>query len=263
MFRSLVIFAFTAVAIAQHRRILVVTASSGDYIFGAGGTLAKFARDGWRVDVAQVGNDEKRFAGVQAEARLAATAEGRRAATAIGVTDIVRLDHKSGELGYVSATELRNQLFALIRGIKPRILFIPDPYVHYQDDHDRIRTGLAAETAWGYSGGGTFANELTRFGFAPYGVPEIYYYTPGRPYRAGEGGEVVKAKFVSLDITGAPMEAKLVAVGAEGRQFTTDLARAIGAKHGVTHAEEFNHVGPSTEEIPPYALQRARPRTTK
>ncbi|MCC6540245.1 MAG: PIG-L family deacetylase [Bryobacterales bacterium] len=255
--------AAASTAAAQDRRILAVTAASGDYIFGAGGTLAKFARDGWRVDVVQVGNDEKRFPGTQPEARLAATAEGRRAATALGVTDIVRLDHKSGELGYVSLTELRNQLFALIRGMKPRILFIPDPYVHYQDDHDRIRAGLAAETAWGYSGGGTFANELARFGLAPYGVPEIYYYTPGRPYRAGEGGEVAKAKFVSHDITGAPMTAKLLAAGAAGRQFVIDLARAIGAKHGVTHAEEFNHVGPSPEEIPPYALERARPRTAR
>ena len=70
-----------ALAAQDNRRILVVTASSGDYIVAAGGTLAKRVRDGWRVTVAQFGNDEKFSLGAtQAQTRLANVTEGKAAA---------------------------------------------------------------------------------------------------------------------------------------------------------------------------------------
>lgn len=266
-------------------RVLVVTASTGDYIWGAGATLAQFVNDGWRVDVAQFGNGEKRLPGATpAEARLAAMEEGRAAADALGVTDLVRMEHKSGELGYVSSTEMRNQLFALIRGMKPRIIFLPDPYVHYQDDRDLAWVGYMAEEAWGYSGGGTFANELTRLGLAPYGAPEVFYYSPMRPYRTGEGGETPRSKFVARAISDLAFTAKQSAIARlaaynrgwlqlrTGRafadaaevarlasEFCEQLARTVGGKHGHPRAEEFNHVGPAADPIPAYAIDHAHP----
>lgn len=252
--------------LAQERRILVVTASSGDYIFGAGGTLAKFIREGWRVDVAQYGNDEKQSLGLsQAQTRLANVQEGKAAAKLLGVKDTVNMDFKSGEIAYVSTTEMRNQLFALIRGMRPQIIFIPDPYVHYQDDSDLITVGRMAEEAWGYSSGSMFGNELTRMGLKPYGAPEVFFYAPYRPYRKGEGG-AGRAKFVAVDV-GETMEHKLGAlelllthnrtwvanrtqlqpdqsVSAYVRAFATEMAKTIGAKHGFQFGEEFNHVGP-------------------
>ncbi len=251
---------------AQDQRILVVTASSGDYIFGAGGVLAQFIREGWRVDVVQMGNGDKDSLGLNpAQTRLANTDEGRAAAKLLGARDFIMMDHKSGELGYTSSTEMRNQLFALIRGIKPKILFIPDPYVHYVEDQDLWWVGRVAEEAWGYSGGGTFGNELTRMGLPPYGAPEIFYYSPLRPYRKGEGG-VERAGFVSRNI-GDTLPIKLGAldllhtrnrrwvaqrIGLKDdhtvtdfvRAFATEMAEAIGAKHGYHYGEEFNHVGP-------------------
>jgi LmbE family N-acetylglucosaminyl deacetylase len=250
------------------RRILVVTASPADYIYAAGGTLAQYIEDGWRVDVAIFANGEKMSQGLNpAQTRLVNMQEAREAAKQLGVTDVIRMDLKSGELGQVSATEMRNQLFALIRGIKPRLLFIPDPYVHYQDDQDAIFTGNMAEEAWGYSGGGTFGNELARMGLTPYGAPEVFYYSAYRPYRKGEGGETERARFVHRDI-GAKLEHKIHAAELlhnrnrtwlalrgraaddasarrHAREFLTELAATIGAKHGVAYAEEFNHVAPA------------------
>ncbi len=271
---------FTACLLAQgERRILAVTASPGDYIFGAGATLAKFVKDGWRVDVAQFGNDEKMSTGATlAQTRLANANEGAAAAKMLGVTDVIRMDFKAGDLGYVSSTEMRNQLFGLIRRVKPRILFIPDGYVSFQPDRDIRSVGMMAEEAWGYSGGGTFANELARMGFPPYGAPEVYYYAPARPYRPGEGG-VDKARFVAREVS-ATLEQKMDAAlllstrnrawavsrgfpaddasaAAFVRAYLTELAGAIGAKHGFAAGEEFNHVGPA-EGIPAYALERAR-----
>ncbi|MBV6433978.1 MAG: hypothetical protein IANPNBLG_04212 [Bryobacteraceae bacterium] len=281
------LFFVPVLMIAQtERRILVVSASMGDYIYGAGGTLARYIREGWRVDVAVFANGEKLSRGLSpAQTRLANVQEGKAAAKLLGVHDVVMMDDKSGELGQVSSTEMREQLFALIRGMKPRILFIPDPYVHYQPDGDIRWTGRMAEEAWGYSGGGTFGNELARMGLKPYGVPEIYYYSPYRPYRKGEGGEVEKARFVSRDITDT-LEQKITAAellltsnrtlaslhkgdagDADGRryarEFLTEMAGAVGRKHGFEYGEEFNHVGSSSAAPGVATPFVARPETAK
>ncbi|MBS1823965.1 MAG: PIG-L family deacetylase, partial [Acidobacteria bacterium] len=267
------------------RRILVVTASSADYIYGAGGTLAQYIEDGWRVDVAIFANEEKMAQGLTPpQTRLVNMNEARAAAKQLGVTDVILMDLKSGELGHVSSTEMRNQLFALIRGTKPRLLFIPDPYVHYQDDQDTIFTGNMAEEAWGYSGGGTFGNELTRMGLTPYGAPEIFYYSGYRPYRSNEGGETERAKLVHRNIAskleikihsaellhnrnrtwlalrGRPAEG--AAARRHARAFITELAATIGTKHGLPYAEEFNHVAPPAPPKAPAPFTKRQETTT-
>lgn len=266
------------------RRILVVSASSADYIYGAGGTLAQYIEDGWRVDVAIFANEEKMSQGLNpAQTRLVNMQEARAAAKQLGATDVILMDLKSGELGHVSATEMRSQLFALIRGVRPRLLFIPDPYVHYQDDQDAVFTGNMAEEAWGYSGGGTFGNELTRMGLTPYGAPEVFYYSAYRPYRQGEGGETERAKLVHRDIA-SKLEHKIhsaellhlrnrtwlalrgrasddAAARRHAREYITELAATIGAKHGVTHAEEFNHVAPAVTPAAPQPFTKRQETT--
>lgn len=272
-------------------RVLVVTADGADWMVGAGGTLAQLALDGYAVTVAQYGNDEKESAGLsQPETRWANVQEAKAAAEYLGVEDWVLMDFKSGETGYVSATEMRKQLFALIRHLKPAKLFIPDPYVHYQPDWDVYFVGRMAEEAWGYSGGSTFGPELERIGLAPYSVPEVYYYAAGRPLRPREGGEAA-ARLEIVDIEPL-LDAKLVALAMlrtrnqqtarttrirlenDGRLVESlpafdekaiqdlvkatakELAAEIGAKHGMDYAEEFNYVG-RRAAIPPHALERA------
>ncbi|MDA1314492.1 MAG: PIG-L family deacetylase [Acidobacteria bacterium] len=274
--------------------ILVVTANSGDYMLGSGGTLIKFIQEGYDVYVAQMGNDEKITHGLSpAQARLANVEDGKAAAKLLGVSDTVYMGHKSGELMYVSSTEMRKQLFGLIRHYRPRKLFIPDPYVHYLDDTDPYQLGRVAEEAWGYSGGGTFAPELARVGLEPYGAPEVYFYSQQRPYRPGEGGEG-NARMMSVDIT-ATIEQKINAIellrnrnqvyartvrdrlAAAGRltdlldpfddgavrklvrAYVEQFGRVVGAKYGYPAGEEFNYVG-GGPELPPHVLQNAVPK---
>lgn len=291
--RSLLLFALASLPLAAQSagRILVVTADGADWMVGAGGTLAQYVLDGYAVTVAQFGNDEKESAGLnQPETRWANVQEAKAAAEYLGVEDWVLLDFKSGELGYVSSTEMRKQLFGLIRYLRPAKIFIPDPYVHYHPDWDVWFVGNMAEEAWGYSGGSTFGPELRRIGLPPYSVPEVYYYSVGRPYQPREGGEA-PAKMVSSDI-GFHMEAKLralamlrarnqemarttrlrleragrpvealpafdeTAIQSLVKAWGRELAATIGAKHGFEYGEEFNYVG-GRDEIPPHALERA------
>ncbi|HWB96596.1 MAG TPA: hypothetical protein VG672_07840, partial [Bryobacteraceae bacterium] len=169
--------------------------------------------------------------------------------------------HKSGELGYLSSTELREEIFGLIRYFRPRAIFFPDPYLHYDPNRDHFYVGKMVEEAWGYSGGGTFAPELERMGLKPYGAPEVYYYAIGRPYRAGEGGDGA-ARFRPVDIT-ATLDRKLQALAllktspeTLSRDRLVALAEAVGKKHGFRYGEEFNHVGPHTG-LPEHVVERA------
>jgi LmbE family N-acetylglucosaminyl deacetylase len=272
-----------------------VTAGSADYIWAAGGTLASFIQQGYIVDVAQFGNDEKLSGGLTpAQTRLANIEEARQAAKLLGVHDTVYMAHKSGETGQVASTEMRSQLFALIRGLKPRMIFIPDPYIHYQQDRDWLYVGKMAEEAWGYSGGSTFANELERLGLRPYGAPEVYYYA-ARPYRRDEGGEG-NAKLLTVDIdstidlkcmaiellltrnrlqasqtelrlekagrgTALPSPLDDQTVRNLAHSYAEELAATIGKKHGLRYAEEFNYVNMRAGDgLPPHIREHAVPK---
>ena len=272
------------------RRILVVTAGSADYIWAAGGTLAAFIQNGYTVDVAQFGNDEKLSDGLSpSQTRLANVEDGKQAAKLLGVHDTVYMAHKSGETGQVSSSEMRTQLFALIRHLRPQIIFIPDPYLHYQTDQDQYYVGKMAEEAWGYSGASTFANEVERMGFKPYGAPEIYYYAVSRPYRSGEGAEG-QAKFRPVDITSTidikcaalellrtrnrvqTMRAQRAGVLPQPldelslrkfvRAYAEELAETIGRRHGFRYGEEFNHVNTraGAGALPAHVRERAVPK---
>ena len=292
------------VALAQQpeagggRSIVAITAGGGDYLKGAGGTLARFIGEGYRVYVIQAGNDEKTSVGglSPAQTRLANNAESERAAKILGVTEVINLNNKSGELSQLSSNELRNQMSALIRFFKPQKLFLPDPFIHYEPDWDQFWTARAAEET-NYSNNGYFLPELTRMGIKGHGVPETYYYSAHRPYRPGEGGHS-DAKFMPIDIS-ATFQRKVescLALGTANRAYAThvkqrlelmnkpspllreiddastaalarawaeELARTIGAKHGFTYGEEFNYHGTAPGEkrtLPPWILERAKPR---
>src|SRR5919198_4802359 len=86
---------------ADREAVLAVTAHAGDYLVGAGGTLAWLIDQGREVTVVQVTNDEKNSDGLgPAQTQKANSEEGRKAASLLGAREVVHLGHKSGELGY-------------------------------------------------------------------------------------------------------------------------------------------------------------------
>jgi len=289
---------FCAAALAQPpaRNIVVVTSGGGDYLKGAGGTLAKFIAEGYKVYVIQAANDEKYSTNLgPAETRLANNADSERAAKTLGVAEVINLNNKTGELSQLSSNELRNQLSTLIRFFKPQKLFIPDPFIHYDPEWDQFWTARAAEET-NYTNSAAFLAELSRVGVGGHGVPETYYYSANRPYRPGEGGhnsarlEVIDttktfdrkveaflqlqtvnrayAEHVRQRLEAANRPSPLLrnlnqdAVNTLARDWLEELAAAIGAKHGFARAEEFNYHGYAPGEKPPVApwlMERAKP----
>jgi LmbE family N-acetylglucosaminyl deacetylase len=266
-----------AAAMAQGP-VLVITPGPRDYLYGAGGTLARMIDEGRPVYVVQFANDEKDSLSLgPAATRLANNAEAEKAAKSLGVKEVLNLGHKSGELGYISSSEMRNQVMAMMRLYKPEILFFPDWYVHYIPD-DVYRVGRMAEEA-PYGGGSLFLQELTHMGFPGFAAREYYFYSPYRPYRAREGGEG-KAQMKQVDIAPvierkirAAMElrtgndryasevsarlGKTVPAADLTRAFIEELAVTTGQQYGMRHAEEFNYLGVATG-IPEHIRERAR-----
>ncbi len=272
--------------------VLVLTASGRDYLFGAGGTLAKMIDQGRPVYVLQFGNDEKDSVDLgPAETRIANNAEAEKAGKILGVKEVLNMGHKSGELGYISSSEMRNQVMTMVRSYKPEILFFPDWYMHYLDDQDIYRLGRMGEES-PYGGGNYFLQEMTYIGLKGYAARFYYFYSPYRPYRPGEGG-AGRASFKSVDITPtferkvkAILEMKTsnhryaiqtkerlelagrptrllnpfndAAVQNLARAYLEELAETIGRKHGHRYAEEFNHLG-QRPAIPEHVLERAKP----
>jgi LmbE family N-acetylglucosaminyl deacetylase len=282
----------TLLAAQTAKNVLVITATGGDYLMAAGGTLATLIGQGYTVNVVQIGNDEKNSIGLSpAETRLANNREAEEAARMLGIKEIYLLNHKSGELSQVSSNEIRNQLFGLIRHYKPQIVFHPDPWIHYEPDWDQFFAARPAEE-FSYGSGQYVGDEFTKMGLPPVGVRETYYYAANRPYRPGEGGHN-GAKFRPVDITktfnlkvaaleqletangryATQVKQRLESAGKPSpllavinrasitaliRAYAEELAETIGAKHGFQYGEEFNYHGPAPG-IPEYIREKAKP----
>ena len=285
-----------ALTAQRTKSILVVTAGSGDYLFACGGTLANFIDEGFKVYVVQIGNDEKDSVDIgPAETRLANVEEAEKAARMLGVTDMVNINDKSGELGVISTNEMRNHISIMVRHWRPEKIFIPDPYINYEPDWDQFFVARGAEET-AYSNAGYFLPEATKAGLQGHGMRETYYYATYRPYRPGEGGHKV-AKFMPIDITknfnkkvaviqalrnrnyryavhtrvrlkmaGRPTtlldEINEASTRRLIRAYVKELAEAIGRKHGFQYGEEFNYHGLAFGEegdIRPWIKERAKP----
>ena len=95
---------FLPLTLAAQKSVLVITATPGDYLMAAGGTLAGLIGQGYVVNVIQVGNDEKNSIGLSpADTRLANNREGQNAARALGIREVFILNQ---HFSYVDSSNL-------------------------------------------------------------------------------------------------------------------------------------------------------------
>ena len=109
-------------------RVLVITAHPDDSEFGAGGTVAKFVKEGREVAYCIVTNGNKgsgdrtmtpeRLAGIRAE-------EQRNAARVLGVEQVVFLGYPDGEVE--DTRDLRRDVAREIRRVRPDLVICQNP----------------------------------------------------------------------------------------------------------------------------------------
>lgn len=126
-------------------RALAIGAHPDDAEFGAGGTLARWAREGCEVSILIATDGSKGTWNPDqdpAELIRLRRAETERAAQTLGATgELVFLDHVDGEL--VHSMRLREQLSGWIRRLRPDVVVSWDPWKRYMlhPDHREIGWG--------------------------------------------------------------------------------------------------------------------------
>jgi LmbE family N-acetylglucosaminyl deacetylase len=126
-------------------RVLTIGAHPDDAEFGAGATIARWASEGTHVTMLIVTDGSKGSWDPTTEPKDLAEmrrAEQEAAASALGVSSVIHLDHVDGELEHTMA--LRTQVALEIRRARPDIVLSHDPWQRYQMHPDHRATGLAA-----------------------------------------------------------------------------------------------------------------------
>lgn len=126
------------------RTALAIGAHPDDIEFGAGGTLARWAKAGSKVTMLVMTDGSKGSWDpdvVPAELARLRRAEQQAAAAVLGAVEVVHLDHVDGELEYTMA--LRRQLCHQIRRHTPEVVLSHDPWQRYQLHPDHRATGMA------------------------------------------------------------------------------------------------------------------------
>lgn len=123
----------------QPKIVLGVAAHPDDLDFGAGGTLAQFARQGADVYYVQLTDGGKGTADTSIDSeslRQTREAEQQRACEAIGGKGITFLNHPDGQLEVTM--DLKAEIVKLIRSIKPDVVVTTDPSEIYDADRGII-----------------------------------------------------------------------------------------------------------------------------
>jgi LmbE family N-acetylglucosaminyl deacetylase len=248
----------------------VVTPHLDDMPIFASGTVAKLIAEGYRGYLVRTSNDEADSVGLTAGETIAANERDAQAvARVLGLEGVFDLNERNHRMDEGSPLELRARLIFLFRLLRVDTVFSYDPWAHDEENPDHYVTGRAVEAACWMAGNHLDYVEHFAAGLKPKAVREKYYFSRGRHAvnRAVDISSTVATKIEAIcacrtqlahtvdDMRGHLRERGLRAPVLEGddqaaiRAYADGIHRersaAIGALHGVAHAEEFHWIGPN------------------
>lgn len=224
------------------RRLLAISAHPDDIEFTSGGSLARWAVEGWVTHLV-VCTDGSKGSQNPRDTRealaLARRHEQEAAAQALGVTELMWLGHPDGELTRVP--DLVEELTQQIRRIRPDRLLAWDAWRPYELHPDHRAAGLAAVDAVLAAGNPHFYPQQLQAerGLQPHRVEEVYLF-----------GTDQRDTWVDITPT---FERKMAAIACHASQVAglRDLALKMSycnqghaQGHGVTYAEVFKVLHP-------------------
>ena len=141
--------------------MLVACAHPGDESFATGGTIAKYARVGWQIDLVCA----TRAGGQLGEVRQV---ELQQAAGILGISSVTLLDFSEGTLFKQHAGEIEDKLSRLMAQLSPNIVITFEPQ-GIDNDPDRIKLSLSTTFAFQkYARNVAFADTAIQ-------APKLYY----------------------------------------------------------------------------------------
>ncbi len=166
----------------MNKTALVIIPHADDAAAFCGGTVAKWAAEGWRMVLVRVTDDWSDSVGLTREETIRRNrAELEEAATILGVAEIVELGYPTDTLGDVSRVALRERFVYLFRKHQPYAVFSFDPYATFEPNLDHTVTAQAVEEAYWVSCFDLHHPEHFAEGLAPFSVCERWYFARRQP----------------------------------------------------------------------------------
>jgi LmbE family N-acetylglucosaminyl deacetylase len=221
--------------------VLLVIPHEDDGEGGAGGTVAKWVKQGAKaVFVLCTNGDKGTTDPSMTSARLAKIRqeEQRAAAAVLGVHEVVFLRHRDGELE--DSLELRRQVTREIRRHKPEVVFCIDPFrttSHTHRDH-RVSGLVGLDSVFTYSWSHHhFPEQIAKEGLQPHRVYDVYLWGSERLDTYFDISETVDLKAAALAKHASQMrEPEKLPERIRNR------AAELGKERGIPFAEAFRHV---------------------
>jgi LmbE family N-acetylglucosaminyl deacetylase len=251
----------------------------------AAGTLFKLIDEGATAYLIRVTNDMA-GPGSYAETVMANARDSEAVSGVFGVAKTFDLNYNNHMMDNVARSELRARFIFLFRLLKADIVITYDPWGEYEENPDHYVTSACVEAAAWMAGGAKDYPEHFAAGLAPHAVREKYYFArfQQRVNRvvdiapwverkidvnvqnkaqgpAGEDGQRLRARLAAkgerLPLLG---DDDVAANRNYVREFVLHRDREIGARHGLTYAEQFHYVGPTPNRVDEYIRTNAVPK---
>lgn len=229
------------------KRALVVSAHPDDADFGAAGTLATWADDGWDITlVVCTRGDQGGLADSERDSMPAVReAEQRAASAVVGIEKVHFLDgHRDGWLE--PTWDLQKELVRWIRTVRPQRFLFQSPERNYQRIHgshpDHLAAGEACMRAMYPAAENPHAwPELLADGLEPYIVPEFWLMAHPAPNHAVDITDVMERKIEALRAHISQTAHMGDRLDQMLREFGASAAGAAGLPSG-RYAERFLHI---------------------
>lgn len=228
-------------------RVMVIMAHPDDAEFTCGGTVARFAESGYRVQYVLATSGDKgssdRNAGPD-ELAARRQAEQREAARTLGVEEVTFLGHKDGEVEV--SLPFRRELVLVIRQGRPDVVLTFDPWQRYQIHPDHRAVGETALDAVAAARDHMYYPEQLVEGLTEHRVHNVYFFATDVPNYYVDITSTIETKLEALRRHTSQVRGE----GLEER--VRQRARSLGQEIGVEYAEAFHYL----PMMPPSALQR-------
>ena len=227
--------------VEQIERVMLITAHPDDSEFGAGGTVARLARDGREITYVIATNGNKGSSDrTMTPERLAAIRmeEQRQAARVLGVARVEFLGYPDGELE--DTRDLRRDITREIRRWRPDLVITMNPHRTYNlyashRDH-RIVAGVALDCVYPLARDHMSFPELMP-DFEPHKVREIHLMQWDTPHLVVDITDVMDLKLKAIACHVSQV-GDFAGVEARVRERNAEIGRASG--HG--YAEAYDRI---------------------
>ena len=225
------------------QRVLVITPHPHDAEVWAGGTLARWIKEGAEVHYVLCTDGGKGTFDPQLSAHdLGAIREGeqREAAQILGVKEIVVLGHPDG--GLEDNDTFRRELVRQIRLVRPDVVLCPEPYrrnLAWHRDH-RIAGQVAIDAVFPYARDHLHLKELWEDeGLEPHKTGTVLLWGTEQPDTHVDIGDTLELKIRALAVHGSQMSGRSQA---EVEEFVREQAAVDGSDQDYAYAEAFRNL---------------------